>query len=186
MKDWCKYILTAIGGIAVGAIAMFCLNKCSGVEPAEPIIIHDSIDVHDTAYIAEHTEPLYVIRHDTMWIPAPASPSQSDSTLCDGRVTKDSIAVDIPITAYEYKDTFATDTSSIALAVRYSGYNAKIDSVGLQYRFEVQPNVVHDKKGWGQFVGVGVGVGYGLGCQQPLRFEPYVGVHVVYGFGYHW
>ena len=173
MKDWCKYILTAVGGMAVGAIAMFCFSRCNGPEPIEPVIIHDSITVRDTTYLAGKTKVLHV--RDTVYLTKyDTIEGRTDTTQTLIYATK------------QYTDTFATDTSRIELAVRYSGYNAHIDSVGLQYRFEVQPKVVHDKRGFGQFVGIGVGVGYGLGCKDPLRFEPYVGVHVVYGFGYHW
>ena len=174
MKEWCKYILSAVSGIAVGAIAMLCLNKCSGVEPIEPIIIHDSIDVHDTTYIAGKTKVLQV--RDTIVI-----------TKYDTIAGKTDTTQTLVYATKEYADTFATDTSSIALAVRYSGYNAKIDSVGLQYRFEVQPKVVHDKRGWGWCVMPSVQVGYGVGLNgSQVIASPYVGVGVSVGFGYHW
>ncbi len=45
------------------------------------------------------------------------------------------------------------------------------------------------RKGFGQSIVVGLQVGYGLGVQpstMQARFEPYVGVGITYGWGYHW
>ena len=42
---------------------------------------------------------------------------------------------------------------------------------------------------FGQSIVVGLQVGYGLGVQpatMQARFEPYVGVGITYGWGYHW
>lgn len=44
---------------------------------------------------------------------------------------------------------------------------------------------IHKKQGWGQFVGIGAGVGYGLSLGPTPHFEPYVGINVVYGLGFH-
>ena len=92
--------------------------------------------------------------------------------------------------AYEYRDTFQTDTSRIELGIRYEGYKAKIDGIDLQYRFESQPRIIEKKKGWGQFVGIGVGygasfVGNGSGATI-VHAAPEIGVHITYGWGYHW
>ena len=180
-------VISVISGLAIGVLIMWLCQRCSPQPEAEPIIIHDSILVQDSSWLAEHTKPKYVVRRDTLYVQVPVSSSESDGSLCDGSMTKDSIAVEVPIMAYEYRDTFATDTSSIQLAVHFSGYNAKIDSTELNYNFVVQPRIVEKKKGWGQFVGIGVGVGYGASVIQNQVFAaPQIGVSVVYGFGYHW
>lgn len=44
---------------------------------------------------------------------------------------------------------------------------------------------IHKKQGWGQFVGIGAGVGYGLSLGPNPHFEPYVGINIVYGLGFH-
>lgn len=44
-------------------------------------------------------------------------------------------------------------------------------------------------RGFGQSIVVGLQVGYGLGVQpatMQARFEPYVGIGITYGWGYHW
>ena len=45
------------------------------------------------------------------------------------------------------------------------------------------------RMGFGQSIVVGLQVGYGLGVQpatMQARFEPYVGIGITYGWGYHW
>lgn len=179
-----------IAGIVLGAGFRSC-NPAKPV-PADPVVIHDTIEVSNPADIEAHSKPKYVIKRDTMWLPRPVNPCDSVDSLCNGRVT-DSIPVDIPIMAYEYRDTFQTDSSRIELGIRYEGYKAKIDGIDLQYRFESQPRIIDKKKGWGQFVGVGIGVGYGAsfvghpsGVGTIVYAAPEIGVHITYGWGYHW
>lgn len=152
-------------------LGIFCWSifwDTSEDPPPEPIVIHDSIYISGQQAEAK-TKYIYRTVHDTMIV-----------------TETDTIAVSIPIDHKQYTDTFLTDTSSIMLDIKYSGYMAKIDGIGLDYRFEVEPVTVTKKKGWGQFVGVGIGAGYGLGITANPHFEPYIGISVVYGFGYHW
>lgn len=180
-----------VAGAIIGAGLRSCSVKPSN-PPADPVVIHDAVEVSSQADIDAHTKPKYVIKHDTLWLPRPVSPCDSTDSLCDGRVT-DSIPVDIPITCHEYRDTFKTDSSRIELSVEFSGYDARIDNVNLNYSFSVQPRTIVKKKGWGQFVGLGVGIGYGVsfvknpyGAGTVVNAAPEIGVHLVYGWGYHW
>lgn len=182
------HIALASACFIVGALIGAGLRGCSIKTPEapDPIILHDTIEVSNPEDIAEHTKPKYVLRHDTLWLPKPEIPCDSVDSVCDGRVT-DSIPVDIPITCYEYRDTFKTDSSRIELGVQFSGYDARIDNVDLQYRFNIQPRTIVKKKGWGQFIGIGLGVGYGASVVgHTVYAAPEVGVHIVYGWGYHW
>lgn len=188
------YIAFAAACFIVGALIGAGLRGCAIKTPKapDPIIIRDTIEVDNPADIAEHTKPKYVIKHDTLWLPKPVSTCDSTDSLCDGRVT-DSIPVDIPITCYEYRDTFKTDSSRIELGVQFSGYDARIDNVDLQYQFNIQSRTIVKKKGWGQFFGIGVGAGYGVsfvgnphGSGTVVNAAPEIGVHIVYGWGYHW
>ena len=179
-----------IAGAIIGAGLRSCTAKTP--EAPDPIIIRDTIKANDPADIADHTKPKYVIKHDTLWLPKPEAPCDSTDSLCNGRVT-DSIPVEIPIMCYEYRDTFQTDSSRIELGVQFSGYDAKIDSVDLQYQFNIPPRTIVKKKGWGQFFGIGVGAGYGVsfvgnpyGSGTVVNAAPEIGVHIVYGWGYHW
>lgn len=180
------YILTALAGIAIGVLLMWLLRKPISTEP---IVIHDTIAVHDSLRIAEHTKPLYVIKWDTLYTEKPASPDIARDSLCDGYVT-DSAAVEIPIMAYEYRDTFSTDSSRTELAVHFSGYNAKIDSIDLMQDWTIQPRVGKEKRGFGHFAGFAIGPSASL-VWNPItgRFEWGVGVSAtisLYGFGFHY
>lgn len=182
------HITLASACFIVGALIGAGLRGCTIKDPKtpDPIILHDTIEVSNPTDIAEHTKPKYVIRRDTLWLPKPETPCDSADSVCDGRVT-DSIPVDIPITCYEYRDTFKTDSSRIELGVQFSGYDARIDNVDLQYRFNIQPRTIVKKKGWGQFIGIGLGIGYGASVVgQTVYAAPEVGVHITYGWGYHW
>lgn len=188
------HIAFAAACFIVGALIGAGLRSCTAKTPEtpDPIIIRDTIEISNPAAIADHTKPKYMLKHDTLWLPKPETPCDSTDSVCDGRVT-DSIPVDIPIMCYEYRDTFQTDSSHIELGVEFSGYNAKIENIDLQYRFNIQPRTIVKKKGWGQFIGIGVGVGYGASfvgnpssVGATIYVAPEIGVHLVYGWGYHW
>lgn len=171
-----------IGAVCLlaGIVLGFFLKGCKPSSHAEPIVLADTIRVHDTLRIAEHTKPREVVRYDTIWLTKPTE---------IGEFKKDTTTeyVEIPITQSEYRDTFATDSTRAEVAVLFSGYNARIDSIGIKYQATIQPRVERKKKGWGQFVGIGVGAGYGasiVGSQ--VYAAPQVGISIVYGFGYHW
>lgn len=176
-----SHIIVGCSALAIGLIAGLLLRGCSGKElpeDPEPIVLTDTIRVTDTLRIAEHTKPLYVIKWDTLYLENPASPDIARDSLCDGYVT-------IPITQSEYRDTFATDSTKAEIAVLFSGYNAKIDSIGLTYEATLQPKVYVKKKGWRFFVGPAIQVGYGAGLNgNQVIASPYVGVGVSLGWGY--
>lgn len=183
--NWWKTLILIIVTLLIGFFLGYFFKECPS-EPVEPVVLHDTLKITDTLRITEHTKPCYVTRWDTIWVPVPSNASKSDDSTCNSHVT-DSIAVEIPITQYQYRDTFVTDTSNIELGIAFSGYDAKIDSIDLQYRFEVAPRVVEKKNGWGQFFGVGVGAGYGINVVSgKVVAGPEVSVHLTYGWGYHW
>ena len=168
-----------IAGIVLGAGFRSCSGKPAEPRPADPAVIHDTVTVHDTAYIAKKTKPKEVVRHDTLWLPAVAENATTDTMNADFAL--------VPITQYEYRDTFTTDSSRIELGVQFSGYKAQIDGIDLRSQYTVQPRTIMKKKGWGQFIGVGIGVGYGASVVgHTVYAAPEIGVHVVYGFGYTW
>ncbi len=173
-----------IAGALIGAGLRGCTIKTP--EAPDPIVLHDTIEVNNPQDIAEHTKPKYLLKHDTLWLPRPELPCDSTDSVSE-RGAMDSIPVDIPIMCYEYRDTFQTDSSRIELGVQFSGYDAKIDNVDLQYRFNLQPRTIVKKKGWGRFIGIGIGVGYGASVVgQNVYAAPEVGLHITYGWGYHW
>lgn len=172
---WQNGFIASMVSLVIGLVIGWLLTKhiYSPIEVG-PVVISDTVTIHDTTYIEKHTKPIKPLPPDTIWI-------HTYDTLVD------SILVEIPIEQKEYRDTIKTDSSHIELGVKFSGYKAKIDSVGLDYHFSVEPQVIEKKKGWGQFIGIGVGIGYGMSVvnTQPL-LAPQVGINIVYGFGYHW
>lgn len=164
--------------LLVGIVLGFFLKGCKPSSPAEPIVLTDTIRVHDTLRLREHTKTIEVVRYDTIWLPKVDS-AQNAHTTTDAEFAL------VPITQSEYRDTFATDSTRAEVAVLFSGYNARIDSIGINYRFEVEPRVERKKKGFGWCVMPSVQVGYGVALGSQVVAAPYIGVGVAIGWGYH-
>ena len=171
-----EHIAISVACFIAGGILGAGLRSC--VRPKqptpEPIVLHDTLSIRDTIRIQGKTRTIYLTQHDTLIT------HQHDTVI-------DTFYVQLPIEHKEYCDTFTTDTSSITLGVQFSGYKAKIDSVGIDYTFATKERVKLKKNGWGQFVGIGIGAGYGATVIDKQVFgAPEVGVHITYGWGYHW
>ena len=152
MNNARTYIVDFVAGMIFGLVLVCIYKGCSRRELPEdpgPIVLTDTIRVHDTLRLREHTKTIEVIRHDTIWL------SKVDSAE-NAHTTTDADYALVPITQSEYRDTFATDSTRAEVAVLFSGYNARIDSIGINYQATIQPRVKKKKKGWGQFVGIGV------------------------------
>lgn len=164
-------VLAAVAGIIIGAGFRSCTKQELRVVEIEK---HDTITIRDTLRIREHTRLRTIVRVDTIFV-------QADS------VKAEPIAVEIPITQSEYNDTIANDSSRAEIKVLFSGYNARIDEIGINYQTRTRTRVERKKNGWGQFVGIGVGVGYGASVVgQRIYAAPEIGLHITYGWGYHW
>ena len=160
-----------MAGFIIGAGFRNCVKQEPRVVEIEK---HDTVTIRDTLRIREHTKPRTIVRVDTIWI-------AQDSAKADP------IAAEIPITQSEYRDTIANDSSRAEINVLFSGYNARIDEIGINYHTRTQTRVERKKNGWGQFVGVGVGVGYGASVVGSTVYAaPEIGIHITYGWGYHW
>lgn len=157
------------------AIAYYRATKYRYVEPLI-IELHDTIE---TERIIEKTKTLYKTVYDTIII---------TDTAANG--VRDTVKIEIPIEHKDYRDTISTDTTSLILDIKYSGFRSTID--GLEYKYTYQPTKPSQnqkKAGFGQFVGIGAyagtGFGYGLSSRQ-MDFTPSVGVCLVYGIGWTW
>ena len=187
------YISLALG-LLLGLLISYHLRGCVAEQPTtpEPIVIHDTIKQTDTIRLREKTKTIEVIRYDTIWIEredsAENAHTTTDSNHCvDTTEMVDSIAVAIPITQSEYRDTFLTDTSRAEVGVLFSGYNARIDSIGINYQLTHYNRVERKKGGFGWCVMPSIQVGYGLGLNgNVVTASPYIGVGVSIGWGYHW
>lgn len=158
-----------LAGILIGA----SFRSCKSQPQPEPVQIHDTISLTDTI-IKEKVQILWRDYVDTFFVQVHDS-------------IRDTIKMEIPIDHKIYADKIEADSGRFDLAIKYSGYRASLDSIGISYHAEILPAVVEKKRGFGQFVGIGIGVGYGCTMiDQRIYASPYVGVHLTYGFGYTW
>ena len=163
-----------VAGIMLGAGFRSCGQPKQ--PQVEPVIIHDTLCITDTIRIAARTKTVTIEKWDTLIV----------------RDT-DSIVVTLPLEHKQYRDTFTTDSSRIELGVRFSGWHAQIDGIDLNSQYTIQPRTIAKKNGWGQFIGIGIGVGYGASVVgnpsdvgSVVYAAPEVGLHITYGWGYHW
>lgn len=171
-KSHIAILLSAlIAGIIIGASFRSC-GRSHSPSP-DPIKIHDTISITDTL-LREKIRTIFRTKADTF-------------VLCQHDSIHDTIWMEIPIDHKIYADRIKADSGSFDVAIKYSGYRASLDSVGIAYHAELMPSVIEKKRGIGQFVGIGLGVGYGgTMIDQRIYAAPYVGVHLTYGFGYTW
>lgn len=170
-----------LAGIALGYIIRGCVPE----QPTapDPIVIHDTIKQTDTLRLREKTKTIEVIRYDTIWIERDSDHCGDTTEMVD---TNADFAL-VPITQSEYRDTFLTDTSRTEVGVLFSGYNARIDSIGINYQLTHNNRVQRKKGGFGWCVMPSIQVGYGLGLNGNIvTASPYIGVGVSIGWGYHW
>lgn len=187
-----------IGAVCLlaGIVLGFFLKGCVPEQPTapEPIVINDTIKQTDTIRLRAKTKTIEVIRYDTIWMRVDSAENAHTTTdsnhFVDTTKMVDSTNADfalVPITQSEYRDTFLTDTSRVEVGVLFSGYNARIDSIGINYQLTQEPRVERKKSGFGWCVMPSIQVGYGLGLNGNIvTASPYVGVGVSIGWGYHW
>lgn len=175
---WQKLVIVGVISLVVGLLTCWLLTR-HFIKPSIDIVpIHDTI-FRDSIQIKEKVKWRYRTEYDTII-------RHSDDIYNHDSADVQVDTIHIPIDHYEYADSIVTDTSKVSWSVLYSGYHASIDTFQLDYTFSPRVPVEIKDNGWSQFVGIGISAGYGLGCMSPLRFEPFVGVTVTYGWGYHW
>lgn len=164
-------VATTVVGLLVGAGVRSC--KGTQPEPSKPEIVHDTITVTEED-IKEKTSVRSVWKYDTAVI-----------FLRD--TIHDTVRVQIPIENKVYNDTLCIDSARVRLNILFHGYRAEIDRINLGA--DIRPTIRREIKrnGWGQFIGLGIGLGYGASVVNGSVYAaPEVGVHVTYGWGYHW
>jgi hypothetical protein len=177
----------------MGLLIGYNLRGCVAEQPTapEPIVIHDTIKQTDTLRLREKTKTIEVIRYDTIWIEredsADNAHTTNDSNHCVDTTemgTNADFAL-IPITQSEYCDTFITDTSRAEIGVLFSGYNARIDSIGINYQVTAQPLVYEKESGWGWNYTLAFYAGYGAALVNgQIVLAPEIGVGFSIGIGY--
>ena len=177
---WKRFVIVGVISLVVGTVIGWLLTKhYYAPTPVTPTTIHDTV-FRDSIQIKEVIKWKYRTTKDSIISHGPIVTTDNDTII----IPNDTIS--IPIDHYDYSDSAVTDTSCVKWTVLYSGYNASIDTFYLDWTFTPSTPIEVKDNGWSQFVGIGASIGYGLGCANPLRFEPFIGITVTYGWGYHW
>ena len=133
---------------------------------SQPVILTDTIVnvVYDTLFI-DHFETVKLPVVDTV-------------TIINDSIRIDSVFVEVPISVYKFDSTFTTDTTSLNIRIRNSGFNVTLDS--LFYSFTYKPT--HQKTNFFKEhfkFGAGVSTGFGVFSKKP---DIFVGVGLYYTF----
>lgn len=174
MKTILKSILIGficlLTGFLLGGGGFYCYYKN---KPSETIYLRDTISI-PYEVIKYKTKVKYVTKFDTVVCVV------RDSVV-------DTVQIELPIEHKVYQDTIKTDTTNINIGIEYSGFKPQLDRVWIDYSYTGKQVVKSKKKGkFGQSVVIGVQAGYGIGISNPVKFQPYIGIGVTYGFGYSW
>ena len=99
-------------------------------------------------------------------------------TIINDSIRIDSVFVEVPISVYRFDSTFTTDTTSLNIRIRNSGFNVTLDS--LSYNFKYKPT--HQKTNFFKEhfkFGAGVSTGFGVFSKKP---DVFIGVGFYYCF----
>ena len=167
-----KEIIKSMLILTVIYLLLFFLVKtnrtCQVIQekPSQPIIISDTLTqvIYDTIFI-DHFETVKLRTTDTL-------------TIINDSIRVDSVFVEVPISVYKFDSTFSTDTTSLNIRIRNSGFNVTLDT--LFYHFEYTPTLQKTNFFKEQFkFGVGIGTGFGVFSKKP---DIFIGVGVYYTF----
>ena len=131
-------------------------------------------------------DTIVVVKHDTI---RSVRTILQETYKYDTVMLRDTVFIaDIP---QNYVDS-TTDYRIDIRAVKLYGYDLDIykTSTNTQVLPREPQTAGKERKGrFGQSIVVGLQAGYGLGVQpatMQARFEPYVGIGITYGWGFHW
>ena len=127
-------------------------------EKPEPIYLTDTITnvLYDTIFVDHFEKVKLPVVVDTV-------------TIINDSLRIDSVFVEVPISVYRFDSTFTTDTTSLNIRIRNSGYAVTLDT--LSYSFTYKPT--HQKTNFFKEhfkFGLGVCAGYGCFSKQPDIF----------------
>lgn len=172
--DWVK-ILRAVVGVAILLLLVWLLGFTARRTENSPtpagIVRYDTI---------------VIIEHDTI---------RSTRTILQETYKYDTIMLRDTVFIADIPQNYVDSTPDYRIdirAVKLYGYDLDIykTSTNTQVLPREPQTASKERKGrFGQSIVVGLQVGYGLGVQpatMQARFEPYIGVGITYGWGYHW
>ena len=167
-----KEIIKSMLILTVIYLLLFFLVKtnrtCQVIQekPSQPVIITDTITnvLYDTVFI-DHFETVKLPVTDTL-------------ILINDSIRIDSVFVEVPISIYKFDTTFLTDTTSLNIRIRNSGYAVTLDTLSYNFKYTPRPPKTNFFKEHFKF-GAGIGTGYGCFSKQP---DIFIGVGVYYTF----
>ena len=135
-------------------------------KPSQPIIISDTLTqvIYDTIFI-DHFETVKLPVTDTL-------------ILINDSIRIDSVFVEVPISIYKFDTTFKSDTTSLNIRIRNSGYAVTLDTLSYNFKYTPRPPKTNFFKEHFKF-GAGVSTGFGVFSKKP---DVFVGVGVYYTF----
>ncbi len=175
MSDYLVKIVRIAVGVAIFLLLVWLLGFTarrteSSPTPAE-IVRYDT---------------LVVVQHDTI---------RSTRTILQETYKYDTIMLRDTVYIADIPQNYVDSTTDYRLevnAVKMYDYSISIYKTDTFTRYVPQvptERTETSRRGFGQSIVVGLQVGYGLGVQpatMQARFEPYVGIGITYGWGYHW
>lgn len=149
-------------------------------------------------YTAKRTnntsQPLEVVRYDTIVV-VRHDTIRSTRTILQETYKYDTIMLRDTVFIADIPQNYVDSTTDYRLEVNaVKMYDYRLDIYRADTFTRYVPQVPTERtetsrRGFGQSIVVGLQVGYGLGVQpatMQARFEPYVGIGITYGWGYHW
>lgn len=163
LKSFIIAFICVLGGFLLGSGTFYCLSKKS---------------VSETKYLID---TVVVVKCDTF---------RYENIRIRDRYIYDTVLINDTVYIKDESRHYVDSTTNYKVdinAVKLCDYSLDIYKVDTLYQIKEKVSYIEDKKPFKQFIGVGIGVGYG-GCVNPnskvIMMEPYVGIHITYGFGY--
>ena len=174
MQNYNAFFITAICVVlALMFATIMCITFTNKPYDSEPIDIR-----YDT---------IVVVKHDTI---------RSTRTILQETYKYDTIVLRDTVFIADIPQNYVDSTQDYRIdirAVKLYGYDLDIYKADTLTRYVPQipaESKRQSRRGrFGQSIVVGLQAGYGLGVQpstMQARFEPYIGVGITYGWGYHW
>lgn len=173
MQNYNAFFITAICVVlALMFATIMCITFTNKPYDSEPIDIR-----YDT---------IVVVKHDTI---------RSTRTILQETYKYDTVVLRDTVFIADIPQNYVDSTQDYRIdirAVKLYGYDLNIykTSTNTQVLPREPQTASKERRGrFGQSIVVGLQAGYGLGVQpstMQARFEPYIGVGITYGWGYHW
>lgn len=173
-KDIIKYASCIIIGFIIGILVN--IPSCQKQSDIQIKYIEKTDTVVKTEVeIQEKTKIKYINKIDTFYIVQNVDSNKTDTVYLK----------DLPIEHKQYNDTvLLQDSAQVKVDIKYSGFNASIDSLNLELQSYNQiQTITKPAKKFGWDITVGPSVGYGISFPQGGKYihSPFIGVTLTIG-----